>query len=215
MERVLPTATSDRICQNVTDPPTVSGIDRVFSVSIPSSGAEGVVILTFNASSNSAANRRLDISLSGPDSAALNVDWIDANGLYTISLALSANQSVLPDVLRFTLSIRDARPVCYIAGVELAGGCEYRQDITLAVGRAICPSDQYHVLSDGQLAVDVNWADPTPISIPGVMPDTPHNASLSKGPRGRGRYEVTLSWPNVIFSVGRFNVSCSFHVSAR
>jgi hypothetical protein len=216
VERVASTSSSDRVCQNATASPSVIGIDLLSSISVPSSGAVGKVLFTFTARSNFAANRRLDIRLTGSDAGALSVsaDFDAATGFYTISLTLAASLEKRLTALAFTLSIRDARSACFVADVGWqSGGCRFFRDFTMNVGRAICPPDQIHVLSNGQLAVAASWVDPTLVFLPDVTADTPYFESIPSRTLGKGRHLVVLMWQNVEFSIGFFNISCSFNVS--
>jgi hypothetical protein len=214
VERVTPTVSSDRMCQSTTAAPLVFDIDLLSSLSIPSSGAVGRVLFAFTARSNNPANRRLDVALSGLNATAFSVSTnFDAEtGIYAISLTLTAGVE-RSAALEFTLSIRDARSTCYVAGTWQDGGCRYSRDFTLNIGRATCPANQVHVLSDGQLAVTASWADPIPAFLPFVTAGTPHAVSISSRTLGKGQHPVVLTWPNVDFSFGIFNVSCSFNVS--
>jgi hypothetical protein len=215
VESLAPTSFSDRVCQNVTAAPSVFGIDRLFAISAPSSAAVGRSLLTFTARSNFTVNRRLDISLTGLDAAVLDLatEFAAETGFYTISITLAASLKERSAALEFRLSIRDARSACYVAGVGWQdGGCRFVREFTITVGRAICPANQHHVLSDGQLAVATSWVDPTPVSLPGVAAGTPYVESISSRTLGKGQHPVVLTWLNVAFTVGVFNVSCSFKV---
>jgi hypothetical protein len=175
----------------------------------------GRVLFTFTAWSNFAANRRLDVSLAGPDAAflRLSTDFDAATGSYAISLTLATSLEERSAALELTISIQDVRSACYVGGGTWQhGGCKFLRDFTMNVGRATCPPDQTHVLSDGQLAVAASWADPTPVFLPGVAAGTPYVESISSRTLGKGRHPVVLSWQNVAFSFGTLNVSCTFNV---
>jgi hypothetical protein len=215
VERVAPTNSSNRVCLNSTAAPSVFGIDQLFSISAPFSSAVGGVLFTFTARSNFVANRRLDVSLTGADAAMFNVasEFNATNSFYQISLTLAASLEKRLIALEFTLTIRDVRSACYVAGVGWQdGGCKFLREFTMTVGRAICPPDQIHVLSDGRQAVAASWVDPTPVFLPGVAAGTLYFESIPSRTLGKGRHSVVLLWPNVVFSTGVFNISCSLSV---
>jgi hypothetical protein len=174
----------------------------------------GSTLRTFTARSNFAANRRLDISLTGSDAAVFSVaaDFDAATGSYTVSVILAVSLEKRLTALDFRLSIQDAHSACYVNNAWQSGGCRFLCDFTMNVGRATCPPDQIHVLSNGLLAVAASWVDPTPVFLPGVAAGTPYVESISSRTLRKGQHLVFLTWPSVVFTAGVFNVSCSLKV---
>jgi hypothetical protein len=191
-ERAAPSNTTDRVCRSYSVPPSVTGLERLSGISIPATGTANSVVHTFVARSNFAINRRLDVTLSGPDATAFRVrrEFDGASHNYTISVLLASENELKADILSFTVTISDAQPECFTAASLQTGPCSATQSFVLSVGRAICPPSQYFVLSRRQLAVTVNFGAPVPRNIPGVDQTTPYYLSAVSNVFGPGRSRV-------------------------